>query len=53
VQEKIRLDPVAVLLLIASCGYKDMHFRRLPEDEDREEYDQGEWFFNFTHARGV
>jgi hypothetical protein len=50
---KIHLDPVAVLLLIASCGYEDMHFRRLPEDEDKEEYYGGSWFFNFTRAREV
>jgi hypothetical protein len=35
---KIHLDPVAVLLLIASCGYEDMHCSKLLEDGDRKEY---------------
>ena len=50
---KIHLDLVAVLMPIVSCECKDMHFRRLPEDGDREEHHRGEWFFNFTYAREV
>ena len=50
---EIHLDPVAVLMLIVSCECKDLYFRRLPEDKDKEEYYGGSWFFNFTHAREV
>ena len=35
---EIHFYPVAVLLLIVSCECKNMHFRRLPEDGDREEH---------------